>query len=54
MMIVGHEASDLIHEALPLLYFKATLHDLAKMPHLHPTFGEIYAYLCDEMLEKEL
>ena len=48
--IVGNEASDLIHEAIPLLYFKATLNDLAKMPHLHPTFGEIYSYLVDEMV----
>lgn len=48
--IVGHMASDLIHEAVPLLYFKATLQDLAKMPHMHPTFGEIYSYLVDEMI----
>lgn len=48
--IIGHEASDLIHEAIPLLYYKATLDDLKKMPHLHPTFGEIYSYLVDEML----
>src|SRR3989338_4812244 len=48
--IIGNEASDLIHEAIPLLYFKATLNDLAKMPHLHPTFGEIYSYLVDEMV----
>lgn len=48
--IVGHLASDLIHEAVPLLHFKATLQDLAKMPHMHPTFGEIYSYLVEEML----
>ena len=48
--IVGNEASDLIHEAVPLLYYKATLDDLKKMPHLHPTFGEIYSYLADEMI----
>src|SRR3989344_3297881 len=47
--IIGNEASDLIHEAIPLLYFKAKLEDLKKMPHLHPTFGEIYSYLVDEM-----
>lgn len=49
VQIIGHEASDLIHEAIPLLYFKAKLEDLKKMPHLHPTFGEIYSYLVDEM-----
>lgn len=48
--IIGNEASDLIHEAIPLLYYKATLNDLKKMPHLHPTFGEIYSYLVDEMI----
>ena len=48
--IVGYEASDLIHEAVPLLYYKATLNDLKKMQHLHPTFGEIYSYLVDEMV----
>ena len=48
--IVGYEASDIIHEALPLLYNKNTLYDLAKMPHLHPSFGEIFSYLVDEML----
>ncbi len=47
--IVGKEASDLIHEAVPLLYYKATISDLKKMPHIHPTFGEIYSYLVDEM-----
>jgi len=47
--IVGYAASDIIHEALPLLYYKATLEDLKKMPHIHPTFGEIYSYLVDEM-----
>jgi len=50
VVIVGNEASDLIHKAIPLWYYKATLHDLAKMPHLHPTFGEIYSYLVDEMV----
>ena len=49
VQIIGNEASDLIHEAIPLLYFKAKLEDLKKMPHLHPTFGEIYSYLVDEM-----
>ena len=50
VVIVGNEASDLIHKAIPLWYYKATLHDLVKMPHLHPTFGEIYSYLVDEMV----
>jgi dihydrolipoamide dehydrogenase len=48
--IVGYGASDIIHEAVPLLYNKNTLYDLAKMQHIHPTFGEIYSYLVEEML----
>jgi len=47
--IIGHEASDIIHEAVVLLHYKATLKDLKKMMHIHPTFGEIYSYLADEM-----
>lgn len=48
--IIGHLASDIIHEALPLIYFNAKLKDLSKMIHIHPTFGEIYGYLADEMI----
>ena len=48
--IVGHEASDIIHEGVVLIYNKNTLYDLSKMQHIHPTFGEIYSYLVDEML----
>ncbi|MAG52852.1 MAG: hypothetical protein CMH62_02720 [Nanoarchaeota archaeon] len=48
--IVGHMASDIIHEAVPLLYYKATLKDLNNMQHIHPTFGEIYSYIVEEML----
>ncbi len=46
--IVGHLASDIIHEAVPLLYNKNTIYDLAKMQHIHPTFGEIYSYLVED------
>lgn len=46
--IVGHLASDIIHEAVPLIYNKNTIYDLAKMQHIHPTFGEIYSYLVDD------
>ncbi|MBI2105855.1 dihydrolipoyl dehydrogenase [Candidatus Woesearchaeota archaeon] len=46
--IVGHLASDIIHEAVPLLYNKNTIYDLTKMQHIHPTFGEIYSYLVED------
>jgi len=48
--IIGHEASDIIHEGVALIYNKNTLYDLSKMQHIHPTFGEIYSYLVEEML----
>ena len=47
--IIGHNAADLIHEGVPLLYYKAKIDDLKKMMHVHPSFGEIYSYLADEI-----
>jgi pyruvate/2-oxoglutarate dehydrogenase complex dihydrolipoamide dehydrogenase (E3) component len=41
---VGAEASDLIQEAVALLYFGATVQDVLEMPHLHPTMAEILSY----------
>ncbi|MEK6856554.1 MAG: dihydrolipoyl dehydrogenase [Nanoarchaeota archaeon] len=51
--IAGHLASDIIHEAVPLLYNKNTIYDLAKMQHIHPTFGEIYSYVADDALNPD-
>lgn len=45
--IIGHLASDIIVEAIPLLFFKATLKDLEQMQYIHPTFGEIFSYIFD-------
>ena len=39
--ILGPEGADLIHEAIVLMHFRATVHDLASIPHLHPTLAEI-------------
>lgn len=50
--IVGAEASDLIHEAIALLYFKANVRDVMMMPHLHPTLAEIMTYPAEELLER--
>jgi pyruvate/2-oxoglutarate dehydrogenase complex dihydrolipoamide dehydrogenase (E3) component len=50
--IVGAEASDLIHEAIALLYFKANVRDVMLMPHLHPTLAEIITYPAEELLER--
>lgn len=50
--IVGPEASDLIHEAIALLYFRANVRDVVKMPHLHPTLAEIMTYPAEELCER--
>ena len=39
--ILGPEGADLIHEAIVLMHFHATVHDLVTIPHLHPTLAEI-------------
>ena len=41
--IVGDDAIDLIGEAIALVDRGATTREVADMPHLHPTMGEIYA-----------
>jgi len=50
--IVGVEASDLIHESIALLYFKANVRDVMSMPHLHPTLAEILTYPAEELCER--
>ena len=50
--IVGAEASNLIHEAIALVYFRATCHDVLNMPHLHPTLAEIITYPAEELCEQ--
>lgn len=49
--IIGPEASDLIHEAIALLYFKATVYDVMRIPHLHPTLAEIMTYPAEEIAD---
>jgi len=50
--IVGPDASDLIHEAIALLHFKANVRDVMTMPHLHPTLAEIITYPAEELMER--
>lgn len=51
--IVGKDASELAHEALALLYFKANVTDVVRMPHLHPTLAEILTYPAEELAANE-
>lgn len=50
--VVGPHASDLIHEFAALLYFRATVKDLALIPHYHPTLAEIVTYPAEELAER--
>ncbi|MDP9018915.1 MAG: hypothetical protein M3N19_11430, partial [Candidatus Eremiobacteraeota bacterium] len=50
--IVGGEASEFIHEAAALLYFKANVYDVANLPHLHPTMAEIITYPAEELTQR--
>jgi pyruvate/2-oxoglutarate dehydrogenase complex dihydrolipoamide dehydrogenase (E3) component len=41
---VGPSASDLLHEIVAAIYKHMTVHELAAMPHYHPTLAEIWTY----------
>jgi dihydrolipoamide dehydrogenase len=49
--IFADDAIDLIGEAIALIDRGATVREIAEMPHLHPTMGEIYARVADDLLE---
>jgi pyruvate/2-oxoglutarate dehydrogenase complex dihydrolipoamide dehydrogenase (E3) component len=49
--VVGPCGSDLIHEIVPCLYFRAKAQDLAAMPHYHPTLAEIWTYPAEEIAD---
>jgi pyruvate/2-oxoglutarate dehydrogenase complex dihydrolipoamide dehydrogenase (E3) component len=50
--IVGAEASDLIHEVVVAMYYRGTVYDFVKIPHLHPTLAEIWTYPAEEAIEQ--
>jgi len=47
--VVGPEASELIHEIVVAIHFRAKASDLAAIPHYHPTLSEIWAYPAEEL-----
>jgi pyruvate/2-oxoglutarate dehydrogenase complex dihydrolipoamide dehydrogenase (E3) component len=47
--IVGPEASDLIHEVIVAMHYRATVSEFAKIPHLHPTLAEILTYPAEDI-----
>jgi pyruvate/2-oxoglutarate dehydrogenase complex dihydrolipoamide dehydrogenase (E3) component len=50
--IIGPHASDLIHELIAVMRYRGTVHELALMPHYHPTLAEIVTYPAEELMEK--
>ncbi len=50
--VVGSEASELIHEVVVAMRYRATVQDFAAIPHYHPTLSEIWTYPAEEIAEK--
>ena len=51
--VVGPEASELIHEIVVAMHFRAKASDLAAIPHYHPTLSEIWTYPAEELAALE-
>jgi pyruvate/2-oxoglutarate dehydrogenase complex dihydrolipoamide dehydrogenase (E3) component len=47
--VVGPDASELIHEVVVAMRFRATAGQLAAIPHYHPTLSEIWLYPAEEL-----
>lgn len=47
--VVGPHASELIHEVVVALRYRATAADFARIPHYHPTLAEIWTYPAEEL-----
>ncbi len=50
--VVGPQASELIHEVIVAMHFRATVQDFMRIPHLHPTLAEIWTYPAEECAAK--
>ena len=51
---VGPVGGDLIHEIIAAMHKRMTVHELAAMPHYHPTLAEIWSYPAEELAERIL
>jgi dihydrolipoamide dehydrogenase len=49
---VGPFGGELIHEIVVAMAKRMTVHELAAMPHYHPTLAEIWTYPAEELAEK--
>lgn len=49
---VGPVGGELIHEVVAAMAKRMTVHELAAMPHYHPTLAEIWTYPAEELAAK--
>ena len=49
---VGPVGGELIHEITVAMSMRMTVHQLAKVPHYHPTLAEIWTYPAEELAEE--
>jgi pyruvate/2-oxoglutarate dehydrogenase complex dihydrolipoamide dehydrogenase (E3) component len=49
---VGPIGGELIHEIIAAMHKRMTVHELAAMPHYHPTLAEIWTYPAEELADK--
>ena len=50
--VVGPEATELIHEVVVAMNFRATVQQFMAIPHYHPTLSEIWTYPAEEIAEQ--
>lgn len=50
--LLGASAPELIHEAVIAMHYRATVAELAQIPHFHPTLAEIFTYPAEELAAK--
>lgn len=51
-VVVGPMGGELIHEIIAAMAKRMTVHELARMPHYHPTLAEIWTYPAEELAAK--
>lgn len=49
---VGPQGGELIHEIIVAMAKRMTVHELAAVPHYHPTLAEIWTYPAEELADK--
>lgn len=50
--VVGPEATELIHEVVVAMHFRATAQQFMSIPHYHPTLSEIWTYPAEEIADE--